>query len=354
MKKLTQKVKKKIHRTWDLYCEECYMRADYILEALEQGGELAARYMQNKEEEIFILTAIIREGVVYLDDEVNYPRGEWDVIMKMLETGTDPSQIEDDDDDPLWKEAEENDAPEDVVNALKTRTNTAPPTLEKTETIPSASSTYAEDITAAAIVAGWKIDFEKTPTEDDYEQLAELLGEINHDHKISLGLYVPGDTINGSDYLPESFIIGQKVVLCDTYEGAIPSEVTLPKVEQVINQLPKIDHSIFAQKLQSLPTAISHISKTTGTYLISWGPLCYGALHIGKEANRNDTIHYKYATVQDYNQGQGDLGIDGVYLTSVEFSDIQALEWSDKKHEEDRVAIPKIDAPKYYLIARYD
>jgi hypothetical protein len=95
-------------------------------------------------------------------------------------------------------------------------------------------------------------------------------------------------------------------------------------------------------------------SEALAAFLAAYGPLCYGALHIGRPLDNEDDAIYTFARCRDMEQEPSEGGVDGVLLTSVEFMDLEALSLGDEALEENRAAVSKLEAPSYFLVCCYD
>jgi hypothetical protein len=162
-----------------------------------------------------------------------------------------------------------------------------------------------------------------------------------------LRLYVPGDTTTDRNAeMYGGFVLGRAVVTVEANDYD-PEPVDLQAIATELAQLPELDDAFWRE---ALAFADIEPPEQPRAYLMSWGPLCYGAVYAGVAATRDDTPVYKFIANQDMQQEWSQSGIDGARLQSVEFSDIEELQVSEASLD----AAAKLDSPGLWLICRYD
>jgi hypothetical protein len=209
---------------------------------------------------------------------------------------------------------------------------------------------YADD-TTAAVVVGRRIDFERySILPEQVEALEQSLLAALKSRGLELTLFVPGDTTTSPDSeIPGKFVLGTAVATTEANDWE-PSRVDHEAAERLLADFPALDEAFWEEALAGFD---AEPSEEPATYLLSWGPLCYGALYVGVARSKDDPgspVH-KFVANQDMEQEWSSQGIDGVRLESAEFSDICELSLSPA--EDLPRAAPLVD-PHYWLICRYD
>jgi hypothetical protein len=212
---------------------------------------------------------------------------------------------------------------------------------------PSDGTLYAED-TTAAIVVGWHFKFpEFSVVPERVEMLEQTLQAALAIRGQRLRLFVPGDT--STDRNAEvygGFVLGREVIAVEANDyDAGP--VDLQTIATALAELPELDESFWRE---ALAFAGIEAPDEPRAYLLSWGPLCYGAIYAGVAATRSDTAMYKFIANQDMHQEWSQSGVDGVHLQSTEFSEIRALEVTQASLD----VAAKLDGASFWLICRYD
>jgi hypothetical protein len=206
---------------------------------------------------------------------------------------------------------------------------------------------YAED-TTTAIVVGWRFEFPQfSVLPERVEALEQTLESALAIRDVNLRLFVPGDTTTDRDNeIYGGFVLGRSVIEVEANDyDAGP--VDLQAIATALAELPELDKAFWRE---SLAFAGIEPPDEPRAYLLSWGPLCYGAVYAGVAATRSDTPVYKFIANQDMHQEWSHSGVDGVHLQSVEFSDISELQVTEAKLE----AAAKLDGAGFWLICRYD
>jgi hypothetical protein len=210
---------------------------------------------------------------------------------------------------------------------------------------------YGDD-TTAAVVVGHRIDFERYAIlPEQVEALEKSVLAALRARGLDLTLYVPGDTTtNPDDEVPAKFVLGRAVATTEANEWE-PSALDPVAAQRLREDFPALDAAFWQEALAGFEDA--EASEAPAAHLLSWGPLCYGALYVGVPRSKDDPeppVH-EFVANQDMNQEWSTEGIDGVRLVSVEFSDIDELSLSPI---EDLAQATPLPNPGYWLICRYD
>lgn len=210
---------------------------------------------------------------------------------------------------------------------------------------------YADE-TTAAVVVGFRIDFEQfamLPERVEALEQAVLAALRSRGHELTL--YVPGDTVSNRDSeIQAKFVLGRAVATTEANDWE-PSEVDPAAIERRLADFPPLDEAFWKDALSGFDGA--EPGEAPAAHLLSWGPLCYAGLYVGVRRSKGDpepAVH-KFIANQDMEQEWSSEGIDGVRLESAEFSDICELSLSPADDLEKAAPLP---APRYWLICRYD
>lgn len=212
-------------------------------------------------------------------------------------------------------------------------------------------------VTTAVIAAGYKIGFSDWSVSTDIaRKLATAIKQQNDKYELDLELFVPGDTATeGLDQASGTLILGRRAVTTSSLDPA-PSSFNRKTLRSTLDSVPKVPEEYWTSLSKKVEDFEGVNEEQPGLFLLSWGPLCYGATYIGTachNADQDDSV-YTFIANQDMNQRWTDRGVDGVFLDSASFTDIRALDFSEDAHAEHLAKTDKLDDPGYFLVCRYD
>lgn len=210
---------------------------------------------------------------------------------------------------------------------------------------------FFNDETYAAIVTGYRLKFKEWSVPYDVVEILEKAFEaLNEEYDLGLQFFVPGDTSETGVGEATIAVLGREVITSDCWSG--PASFQAQKVEEAMSQMKVLPPEFWTRLREDCPQFEGPESEEAAPLLLSFGPLCYGALHVGRpltEDHREEAI-YKYTANQDMDQAWTFNGLDGVSLEHVEFDDVCAFSLSDADFEK----VPEIATPSYFLVCRYD
>ena len=206
--------------------------------------------------------------------------------------------------------------------------------------------TLYESDTTAALVVGYQLAF------DDYSVLPERIEALERsllralsNRQLDLRLYVPGDTTTDRNAeVHGTMVLGLAVAIVEANDYE-PGRIDPDDVRASLARIPTLDRAFWAEALADVDGLLS--PDEPALYLLSWGPLCYGAIHIGVAASRDGTHVHGFVANQDMRQEWSSMGVDGVLLESVDFSDVLAIQLPEPK-------LDGVENPGFWLICRYD
>ncbi len=202
--------------------------------------------------------------------------------------------------------------------------------------------------TTAAIVVGHPLAFEEFAVLPEQVEALErgLLAALDR-RGHSLTLYVPGDTTDRNQPIHGGFVLGRSVVEVEAND-LDPGRIHPAKIREALAELPTLDEAFWGEALAGIEGL--RAPAAAAAHLLSWGPLCYGSVLVGAASTRDAEPKYKFVANQDMNQEWSSAGVDGVSLTSCEFSDHVELALG----EADLSKVSKLAEPGWWLICRYD
>lgn len=207
------------------------------------------------------------------------------------------------------------------------------------------------DDTSARIVVGYLLGFDEYSLPlDVVEEMAEIFDELNDEYDLGLSFFVPGDTSDTGIGKASSAVIAKSVVFSECWGG--PESFDPAKISDALEGLKPIPPEFWTRFHDAAPNLKPTDAPQPEAYLLSFGPLCYGAIFIGQAMTQDesDDAVYEFVANQDMEQGWTHDGLDGVHLQSVEFDDVSKVNIS----EEDKEKVPAFENPSYFLVCRYD
>ena len=211
---------------------------------------------------------------------------------------------------------------------------------------------YAEE-TGAAVVIGHRLSItqEASLTLDELERFAACVKNAIENFGLDLELIVPGDTSTDRDLeVAATLLLGHRVVQMNA--GDEPLLVDRLRVLDALAAFVPIPAS-FWEMLHACAGDLE-VSEEPAVFLAAYGPLCYGALHFGRPLDNEEDAIYTFARCQNMEQEPSAGGVDGVLLTSVDFMELQELNFGDAALEDNNSAVSEVKAPSYFLISCYD
>ena len=216
-----------------------------------------------------------------------------------------------------------------------------------------------------AIVVGYEVFLEDDQVPLNLaEMVRDAVALLNKRHGLNFRLFVAGDTTDTGVGDASAMVVGRAAVSSDCYEPPVRFEAAA--VRKAAEDFPDLPDKYWHEMGIELGV------ETRGTeeakpFLLSWGPLCYGAVCVGVSMNQDerDQAKYKYMANQDMYQEWTSEGLDGqtVRFThpkgyersmTVEFSDICEVDMSEEAVESFFAQIPDHEDPSLFLLCRYD
>ncbi len=212
-----------------------------------------------------------------------------------------------------------------------------------------------DDLTTAAIVAGFACSFDEWSVPyDTVEELQSAVKALNEKHSLSLKVLVAGDTTDTGVGEAGGVVIGLPVIVSECY--ADPTAFSSQKVRDALADFPELPDTYFDELREAVEDFKGPDSESPQALLLSWGPLCYGALNVGvamTQDGRDDAV-YGFIANQDNYQEWTFGGLDGKHITSVEFDSITDLDLSEEAVQGYVEMVPEFDNPVLFLSCRYD
>jgi hypothetical protein len=224
---------------------------------------------------------------------------------------------------------------------------------EAIDQVDGLAGTLYEEETGTAIVVGHRLSIAEDSllSIDELERFASVVKEANQIHGLHLELIVPGDTTTDRDIEASAILLlGQRVAQMDASDN--PLAVDRLRVQRALAAFAPIPASYW-KMLEDAAEAFES-SKEPALFLATYGPLCTGALYIGRALDDEDEAIYSFTRCQDMEQDGSEGGVDGVELASVGFTDLEELSFSDKTLEEHNAAVSELEDPRYFLVCYYD
>lgn len=214
-------------------------------------------------------------------------------------------------------------------------------------------STLGDDWTTSCIAVGWALEFEDWSTP---------IGALHGLLRAAAGLerrwtaYVPGDTATDAPVDFSGRIVFGRAVVSTQADDLAPTPVSLKAVREALDALAPLSGPEWATLKAAAPDLKGDAPPAPGAWLLSWGPLCYGAIYVGRALAAADEgkALYKLTANQDMEQMWGPGRVDGLRALSVEFGDVEQLDPSPAWEAKQRARVPKIEAPGFFLNCRYD
>ncbi len=209
--------------------------------------------------------------------------------------------------------------------------------------------TLYESDTTAAIVVGWRIELSDSVLPERIEALEQtLLSALDARQIEGLTLFVPGDTTTDryADVYA-SLVFGRSVVVVEANDYE-PGRIDPAAVSRALEALPPLDAGFWREALAFSEGMAA--SGGPGTFMLSWGPLCYAALYAGVAATREDTPIYTFVANQDMRQEWSSEGVDGQFIEGADFSSVCAVSLGP----EALTKADKLEGAGFWLVCRYD
>lgn len=223
-----------------------------------------------------------------------------------------------------------------------------------------------EDVTTAAIVVGHELVLAETEVPLELAQeVREGLKALNEKYDQDLSLFVAGDTTETGVGVAGALIVGKKVVTSPCYDK--PVEFDPAEVRDEVESFPEVPEDYWYDLGDEIGVDSAVKDTEPQPILLSWGPLCYGAVYVGQrshDSQSNDAI-YRYASNQDMYQQWHMEGVDGLlvefmhprgYETTMgaEFTEALPLDFSEESVASYKEEVSAIEEPGFFLVCRYD
>lgn len=223
-----------------------------------------------------------------------------------------------------------------------------------------------EDVTTAAIVVGHELVLAETEVPLSLAQeVRDGLKALNEKYDQQLSLFVAGDTTETGVGVAGALIVGKKVVTSPCYDK--PVEFDASKVMEEVEAFPDVPEDYWYDLGDEIGVESAVKDTEPQPILLSWGPLCYGSVHVGERSHDSESTNatYRYVSNQDMYQQWHLEGVDGELIEfthprgyetsmSVEFTEALPLDFSDEAVEGYKQEVSELDDPAFFLVCRYD